>query len=288
MITLRRRALALACAGISLLLATAPPAGAVYMDGADNRDFLTANAASADESRAIALTRPEIRRILATSGVFSCQNREGGGSRYASANLFQSNRNVIIPMHVLKGVDPGTCAFFNYRDHKPVKAVFDEAALEAFKAWRLNGEPFQQDRLVVALAEPIANAAPFDVLSLTGDLEDVKVFVVSNLQADWLTTQGMTIGKFYKKREPLAYACNTRRFYSRGDAYQTNCAFGPGGSGALVFMRDRNASLKIVGMLVGWSAPRDPSGSPLNGGPYDERSRFSAAIVVPSNLSAGR
>ena len=284
--TLRRRALALACAFAAALLATAP-ASAVYMDGADNRDFLSVNAASADEHRALAMTRPEIRRILATSGVFTCKNRDGRGSRYASANLFQSNRNIIIPMHVLKSVDPATCTFLNYRDRKPVKAVFDEASLEAFKAWRLNGERFEEDRIVIALAEPVAGAVPFDVLPLRGDAAAMKVFVVSNLQADWLASQGMSIRTFFKKGEPLAYACSTRSFYSRGGAYQTNCAFGPGGSGALILMRDSNGALKIAGMLVGWSAPRDAAGVPV-GGPYDERSRFSAAIALPTNLSAGR
>jgi hypothetical protein len=39
--------------------------------------------------------------------------------------------------------------------------------------------------------------------------------------------------------------------------------------------------------MVGWSAPRDAAGVPMKG-PYDEHSRFSAAIAVPSNLSAGR
>lgn len=285
--TLRSWALALACAVIAAIPA-ALPAQAVYMDGKDNRDFLTTNAMSADTRKAIALTRPEIRRILATSGVFSCRNRDGKGSRYASANLFQSNRNIIIPLHVLKSVDPSTCTFATYRDRKPVKAVFEEASLETFKAWRINGEKFEDDRIVVALAEPIANAEPFDAFALTREDDGMKVFVVSNLQADWLAAQGMSMGTFFKKNEPLAYTCNTRRFYSRGDAYQTNCAFGPGGSGALVFKRDANGALKIAGMLVGWSAPRDAAGVPVSGGPYDERVRFSAAIALPSNLSAGR
>jgi hypothetical protein len=52
-------------------------------------------------------------------------------------------------------------------------------------------------------------------------------------------------------------------------------------------MRDSNGLLKIAGMLVGWSAPRDAAGVPVVG-PYDERSRFSAAIALPTNLSAGR
>ena len=257
------------------------------MDGPDNRDFLTANAASADAQKAIALTRPEMRRILATSGVFSCRKRDGRGMRYASANLFQSNRNIIIPMHVLKDVDPSTCRFQTYRDRKPINPLFDEASLEAFKTWRMKGEPFEDDRVVLSLAEPVENAKPFDVLPLAGKDENSKVLVISNLQADWLAARGISMKTFFKKGEPLAYSCRTRRFYSHGDAYQTNCAFGAGGSGALVFMRDASGSLRITGMMVGWSAPRDAAGVPVVG-PYDERNRFSAAIAMPSNLSAGR
>lgn len=268
-------------------LPAAPTSAPPHADPTETRPFVRINVIGDDDRGSLLALGPrlglsgaEIARIRAVSGYVGCLSPSPSAG---SAALFLDDRHILTAAHIL--IEPSgrrrTKCFFKNQAPDPVMidlltetgAVFGGRDPEAGSA---------RDWVVVALARPLADAAPLPVAVETPAAAGDRLVVVTAHPAD--LARDVDLGT------PVVQGCTVRRVIAPqaagdGGFLRTDCDATGSSSGGMNLARvDGRLTLRGITVTTGpWRVER------FKGAPYDERrGSFTTALAVGPAMIAAR